>query len=122
MEHSLSLASYISEWMDTYKRTSVKQSTFDRLETSIKALEGHSIALMPIDEITSIDIQKYVNGLVRRGYALSAIKKQTRITTVPLKQAAALHLPGHADVNITYSIYVHLYGDGFEELCAALAR
>ena len=29
-------------------------------------------------------------------------------------------LLGHADVNITYSIYVHLYGDGFEEMYAAL--
>lgn len=23
---------------------------------------------------------------------------------------------GHADVNITYNIYVHLYGDGFEKM------
>ena len=101
MEHSLSLAAYIDEWMDTYKKTSVKQSSFDRLETSIKALEGHSIASMPIDEITSIHIQKYVNGLVKRGYALSTIKKQMRIVTAPLKQAAALHLiPANPAVGI----------------------
>ena len=25
-------------------------------------------------------------------------------------------LLGHADVNITYNIYVHLYGDGFDEM------
>ena len=31
-------------------------------------------------------------------------------------------LLGHADVNITYSIYVHLYGDGFEEMYAVLVR
>ena len=29
-------------------------------------------------------------------------------------------LLGHADVNITYNIYIHLYGDGFEELKSAL--
>jgi len=29
-------------------------------------------------------------------------------------------LLGHADVNITYNIYVHLYGDGFDEMYAAL--
>ena len=29
-------------------------------------------------------------------------------------------LLGHADVNITYSIYVHLYGDGFDEMYSAL--
>ena len=31
-------------------------------------------------------------------------------------------LLGHADVNITYSIYVHLYGDGFDEMYAALTQ
>ena len=30
-------------------------------------------------------------------------------------------LLGHADVNITYNLYIHLYGDGFEEMYAALA-
>ena len=28
-------------------------------------------------------------------------------------------LLGHADVNAAYNIYVHLYGDGFDELYAA---
>ena len=31
-------------------------------------------------------------------------------------------LLGHADVNITYNIYVHLYGDGFEEMYSALVK
>ena len=29
-------------------------------------------------------------------------------------------LLGHADVNITYNIYIHLYSDGFDEMHAAL--
>jgi len=29
-------------------------------------------------------------------------------------------LLGHADVNVTYNIYVHLYGEGFDEIYAAL--
>ena len=92
MNYSISLADYIVEWMDTYKRTTVKQSTFDRLETSVAALEGYSIASMSIGEITSTHIQKYVNELTEQGYALTTIKKQMRIVTAPLKQAAALHL------------------------------
>jgi len=31
-------------------------------------------------------------------------------------------LLGHADVNITYNIYIHLYGDGFDEMYAALVK
>lgn len=47
---------------------------------------------MPIGEITCIDIQRYVNELIKRGYGLSTIKKQMRIVTAPLKQASALHI------------------------------
>ena len=32
------------------------------------------------------------------------------------------NLLGHADVNITYNIYVHLYGDGFEAMYDTLVR
>ena len=31
-------------------------------------------------------------------------------------------LLGHADVNITYNIYVNLYGDAFEEMYDALCK
>lgn len=31
-------------------------------------------------------------------------------------------LLGHADVNITYNLYIHLYGDGFDEMYSALVR
>lgn len=98
---SVSLMTYIDEWLTTYKETTVKQSTYDRLITSIKALKGFEIASMPIDAITAVDIQRYVNDLAKRGYGLSTIKKQMRIVTAPLKQAAALHLiPANPAVGI----------------------
>lgn len=101
MNQSISLANYIDEWMTTYKAYSVRQSTFDRLLTSIKALEGYTIASMPIGEITAKHIQLYVNELANSGYGLSTIKKQMRIVTAPLKQAAALHLiPANPAVGI----------------------
>jgi len=31
-------------------------------------------------------------------------------------------LLGHADVNITYNVYIHLFGDGFEEMYEALCK
>ena len=92
MNASISLTSYIAEWLATFKETTVKQSTYDRLLTSVKALEGYAIASMPIGEITCLDIQQYVNDLTKRGYGLSTIKKQMRIVTAPLKQASALHI------------------------------
>ena len=41
---SVSLMTYIDEWLTTYKETTVKQSTYDKLITSIKALKGFEIA------------------------------------------------------------------------------
>ena len=101
MYQSLSLSAYIEEWMTTFKAYTVKQSTYDRLMVSAKALQPYSIASMPIGEITSIHIQKYVNELAESGYGLSTIKKQMRIVTAPLKQASALHLiPANPAVGI----------------------
>lgn len=92
MDASISLTAYITEWLTTFKQTTVKPATYDRLLTSFKALEGFEIASKPIGEITCIDIQHYVNDLTKRGYGLSTIKKQMRIVSAPLKQAAALHV------------------------------
>ena len=87
--------------MTTFKAYTVKQSTYDRLMVSAKALQPYFIASMPIGEITSIHIQKYVNELAESGYGLSTIKKQMRIVTAPLKQASALHLiPANPAVGI----------------------
>lgn len=102
MYQSLSLTSFIETWLNTFKTTTVKQSTYDRLITSLKALEGVTIASKAIGEITAVDIQNYVNDLTQCGYGLSTIKKQMRIVTAPLKQAAALHwIPANPAVGIT---------------------
>ena len=103
------LSAYIVEWMQTFKAYSVKRSTYDRLQTSAKALEGFSIASMPINEITPVHIQKYLNELVEHGYGYSTIKKQLRIVTAPLKQAAALHLiPADPCVGIKLPLREHV--------------
>jgi len=101
MNQSVSLTAYIDEWLTTYKATTVKPATYDRLSTSVRALDGFTIAHMPIDEITSAHIQQYINELAGKGYGLSTIKKQMRIVTAPLKQAAVLHqIPENPAVGI----------------------
>ena len=70
MNQSISLTTYIDQWLTTYKATTVKPATYDRLLTSVRALAGFAIAQMPIGEITSIHIQQYVNELAGKGYGL----------------------------------------------------
>lgn len=109
MYQSVSLINYIDEWLNIYKATTVKPATYDRLLTSVRALEGFTIANMPIDEITSAHIQQYVNELAGKGYGLSTIKKQMRIVTAPLKQASALHLiPADPGVGIKLPARCHI--------------
>ena len=109
MYQSVSLTNYIDEWLNVYKATTVKPATYDRLLTSVRALKGFEIANMPIDEITSADIQQYVNELAGKGYGLSTIKKQMRIVTAPLKQAAALHqIPANPAVGIRLPARCHI--------------
>ena len=69
MTASISLTTYIAEWLTTFKETTVKQSTYDRLLTSVKALEAYTIASMPIGDITCIDIQQ--GGLFLCGICLN---------------------------------------------------
>ena len=52
MTASISLTTYIAEWLTTFKETTVKQSTYDRLLTSARALEEYDISNKPIREIT----------------------------------------------------------------------
>ena len=91
MYASMPLNQYIRIWLDTFKKGSVKQATFTRLNESAKVLKDYPIAQKPIGEITSFDVQRYVHQLTERGYGLTTIKKQMRIVTAPLKQAAAMH-------------------------------
>lgn len=92
MNPHMLLKDYIGVWLETFKKNSIKSASYDRLLTSLAALDGFGIARMAIEDITFFDIQKYINELVDRGYALTTIKKQTRIVTAPLKQAAAMRV------------------------------
>lgn len=91
MYAAMPLKEYVGVWLKTFKSSSLKTASYSRLESSLVTLDDYGIAVKPIGEITAFDIQKYVNELTDRGYALSTIKKQMRIVTAPLRQAAAMH-------------------------------
>ena len=70
------LAEAIEDWMVSYKKTSVKAATYDRMLYMLYQLEHYAISKVIVDKLTSLDIQNYVNELVEDGYSLSTIKKQ----------------------------------------------
>lgn len=81
------LGENVKGWMERYKLNSVKPATYDRLETSLKALLNYKIAYMDVGEIRTEDLQEFVNSMVADGYALSSIKKQFHLVTAYLKFA-----------------------------------
>ena len=91
MYSEMCLLDYVKTWLTTFKTDTVKPSTYERLESSIKAMSTFPIARQRIKDITAFDIQIYVNDVADKGYSLSTIKKLLRIVTAPLRQAAALH-------------------------------
>ncbi len=97
------LANSIREWMQRYKKTSVKIATFDRLTTSLVSLERYPIAQTQIDQLTSDSIQEYINEMVEDGYSLSTIKKQFHLITAFITYAnlsGAIDKPIHKSVTL----------------------
>lgn len=71
----------IEEWLDIYKKNSVKPLTYDRLITSYRLLQKDPIAGFPVDEIDCDTMQRYIGRLVNDGYSMSTIKKQFNLLT-----------------------------------------
>lgn len=76
MKDGLKLANAIERWLVTYKKNSVKPTTYDRLITSLDLLRKHAISDMHPEDISAHHVQMYLNYLVNAGYARSTIKKQ----------------------------------------------
>jgi len=85
----MTLSQAILSWMETHKRTSVKPSTYLRLQTSYDLMKKYRISECDIEKLTGNDIQSYINDLVDDGYAQTTIKKQFHLISAFLRWANA---------------------------------
>ena len=92
MDSTISLLDFVDVWLKMFKKNTVKTASYERLTVSRHNLEAYDICRKPIGEIDFFDIQGYINELVEKGYSMSGLKKQLRIVTSPLKQAAAIKI------------------------------
>lgn len=72
-------------WLYRFKKNSVKEATFDRLVTSFNMMKHYSICYMRIADLTTGDVQGYINNLLSDGYAYTTIKKQFNLITAFVK-------------------------------------
>ena len=91
MPFNMTVNEYVDFWLNNYKKSIVKPSTYTRLCWSYEAMKDYPIGQMCIKDVTLMDIQVYVNQVTNQGYSGSSIKKMARIITSPLKFAAANH-------------------------------
>lgn len=71
----------IKEWMEVYKKGSVKEATYNRLVVSYRIMLNYGICNIATAAVSTKDVQNYINKLVDAGYARSTIIKQYRLLT-----------------------------------------
>ena len=65
MNSSISLSDYIADWLVTFKKMTVKFSTYDRLVTSANALKKYPIS---VDEVKYHEIEKLKTALAKKDF------------------------------------------------------
>lgn len=80
----------IGEWLENYKKDSVKPLTFDRLVIAYNLMKKYPIAEYTVDAITCDTMQRYIRNLADGGYSLSTIRKQYNLLTSYWKHAMAM--------------------------------
>lgn len=92
MNDKLTMVEFINEWLELFKKNTIKPSTYRRLLGARDALQKYSLATKKVGEISYFDLQRYINDLAEAGYSLNGIKKQILIVTAPLRLAAAMRI------------------------------
>ena len=92
MDNTISLCTYISLWLDLFKRNEVKPGTYDRLVGSNESLGRYEIGQERVCDVSALDIQFYINQIAKDGYSFSTIKKQLELLRASLRKAVKLKL------------------------------
>lgn len=92
MDNTISLYTYISLWLELFKKNEVKSGTYDRLTGSNESLARYPIGQQRVCDVTPLDIQFYINQITNEGYSFSTIKKQLELLRASLRKAVSLKI------------------------------
>lgn len=81
------LVDYLSSWLKTYKKPSIKQTTFDRLDAVIRSQISPTFQYRLLKDISADEFQQFINDLVESGLSYSVVKKSYDILNSCLKHA-----------------------------------
>lgn len=87
-KQSLPFEEYILSWLRIYKLESIRASSYDRLESTIKNQILPELGSRPIGSINSGDIQMLINRLKSKGLSHSTVKKTYDCLNMIFRHAA----------------------------------
>ena len=72
----VSVGEYVWNWVKLYKKGSIKDSSYDRIEDTIRKHIIPNIGMIQLQQLSSDDIQRLINNMKdKQGYSYSSIKK-----------------------------------------------
>lgn len=84
----ISVGTYLYDWLKTYKRGTVKESSYDALEKTIRNQIVPELGMIQLQQLTSRDIQTFLTKLKEeKHYSHSTIKKSYDCLNAVLKHA-----------------------------------
>lgn len=71
----ITVAQYMTNWMTTFKRPSLKKTSYDRLEKTFNTHIVPSIGMIQLGELKADDVQRLISHMQSSGLGHSSIKK-----------------------------------------------
>ena len=92
----VSVESYLRNWLKTYKKGTIKDSSYDALEKTALNQVIPNIGMIQLQQLTSDDIQILLKDLKKQGYSYSTVKKAHDCINAMIKHAV---IAGDVDRN-----------------------
>jgi integrase len=89
---NLTIEDWFKEWVNTYKKNTVKQGTIDSYNKHFNAYIKNSIGKMKLADIRANHLQKLLNDMSKDGFSDDTIKLVSCILSGMFKQAFKLEL------------------------------
>lgn len=86
--NKITMGELIEEWQTSVKRQRLKATSYDRLECTITNQVLPHMSYLQITQITTRDVQLFINELTDKGYSYSTIKKAYNVVNSALRFAA----------------------------------
>lgn len=91
-EENLPLQEWVYKYLETYKKNSLKESTYGSyMLTYRKHILGSDIGVKNLSVLTVEDLQKYYNGKISEGYNSKTVRHIALLVSGALNMAVRLH-------------------------------